>query len=337
MLQRFAEQFEYSELIDEAVNSQDSCERLAYIMIFGLVPYSTSAVGRTNKPFNPLLGETYELIDKEKNFRLISEQVSHHPPITAGFCENNEFEFWSNTNVKTKFWGASLEVTPLGPSHLKLKKYKDHFIWYKAKTSVNGIILGKIYVDNFGEMTCDNVNTNEKGKMFLKQRGLTGKGAYEATGWVKDANGVEKFTIKGRWDKEFVLINSLTKEEKIIWRKNALANNANAQYYMSNFAIELNHLTPSLLKHLPMTDSRLRPDQKALEMGWVELASNEKFRLEDKQRVRRKEYEKIGKVHYPKWFEERTDNFTGQKEFYYLGGYWEAREKGIFTDILDIY
>lgn len=336
MLQRLAEQFEYSELIDEALNCTDSCERMAYIMIFGLAPYS-STIGRNNKPFNPLLGETYELIDKDRNFRFLSEQVSHHPPISAGYCENDQYEFWSNTNVKTAFWGASLEVKPLGPSHLKLRASKDHYIWYKAKTSVNGIILGKLYVDNFGEMTYDNVTTKDSGKLILKQRGWGDRGAYETSGYIKDGSGKERFTLKGRWDKEFVLINSITKEEKVIWRKNALSNNADAQYNLTKFAIELNHLTPEVLKHLPITDSRLRPDQKALEMGWIDLANTEKLRLEDKQRKRRKEDEKVGRTHTPKWFEERTDNYTGQKEYFYIGKYWESREKGVFHDLLDLY
>ena len=36
---------------------------------------------RHKKPFNPHLGETYELVTED--YRMISEQVSHHPPISA--------------------------------------------------------------------------------------------------------------------------------------------------------------------------------------------------------------------------------------------------------------
>jgi len=36
------------------------------------------------KPFNPLLGETYELVTD--NYQYIAEQVSHHPPVTAVHC-----------------------------------------------------------------------------------------------------------------------------------------------------------------------------------------------------------------------------------------------------------
>jgi hypothetical protein len=34
-----------------------------------------------------------------------------------------------------------------------------------------------------------------------------------------------------------------------------------------------------------------------------------------------------GIEHKPRWFKEVTDPITQQKEFYYLGGYWEEREK----------
>lgn len=37
-------------------------------------PYS-STPGRTAKPFNPLLGETYELVCPEKGFRFLAEKV----------------------------------------------------------------------------------------------------------------------------------------------------------------------------------------------------------------------------------------------------------------------
>ena len=41
-----------------------------------------SVINRTTKPFNPLLGETWEYDDGD--LKIITEQVSHHPPISAG-------------------------------------------------------------------------------------------------------------------------------------------------------------------------------------------------------------------------------------------------------------
>lgn len=42
-------------------------------------------IGRNNKPFDPLLGETYELVTPD--FRLVVENVSQCPPISAVYCE----------------------------------------------------------------------------------------------------------------------------------------------------------------------------------------------------------------------------------------------------------
>ena len=102
MLQRFGEQFEYSELLDKASETADSGLRMAYVVAFALSPYSATN-NRLKKPFNPLLGETFELFNEEKGFRLISEQVSHHPPISAGYCESKNYKYCANTNVKTVF------------------------------------------------------------------------------------------------------------------------------------------------------------------------------------------------------------------------------------------
>ena len=44
----------------------------------------TNLERQSSKPFNPLLGETFEFTTD--HFRYISEQVSHHPPISAWHC-----------------------------------------------------------------------------------------------------------------------------------------------------------------------------------------------------------------------------------------------------------
>lgn len=69
----------------------------------------------------------------------------------------------------------------------------------------------------------------------------------------------------------------------------------------------MNHLTEKLKKEIAHTDSRLRPDQRALENGDYALASTEKNRLEEKQRAVRRYMENNGIQHKPKYFEEWTD------------------------------
>ena len=62
-------------------------------------------------------------------------------------------------------------------------------------------------------------------------------------------------------------------------------------YNFTYFTLQLNYLPPGLKERLPPSDSRLRPDQRALEEGDLIKAASEKARLEDKQRKMRKERE----------------------------------------------
>lgn len=73
---RLTEDFEYSEILDKAAQAKDTCEQLAYVTAFTVSSYSTTS-NRTGKPFNPLLGETYECDRTDDlGWRCINEQVS---------------------------------------------------------------------------------------------------------------------------------------------------------------------------------------------------------------------------------------------------------------------
>lgn len=83
----------------------------------------------TGKPFNPLLGETYEYIDTEKKFKFISEQVSHHPPIGACFAEGQNWKFYQSQKLNTRFTGNSLDCSVDGSSNVVFTTTNDHFKW----------------------------------------------------------------------------------------------------------------------------------------------------------------------------------------------------------------
>jgi hypothetical protein len=71
MTQRVVESNEYCDiLLEKASYEADSLVRLAYVTTFMMSRYCT-AVDRLQKPFNPLLGETYELVTNK--FRLLTE------------------------------------------------------------------------------------------------------------------------------------------------------------------------------------------------------------------------------------------------------------------------
>ncbi len=141
--------------------------RLAYVMGFGL-SITASTIGRIKKPFNPLLGETFELVNPRSGLKYLSEQVSHHPPISAAYAQSPHFEYWSSSNVKTQFWGKSMEIKPQGSTNVRLLSSGDHITYTKNKTMVNNIIIGKTYIDHCGEMIFINHTTHETGVLNLK-------------------------------------------------------------------------------------------------------------------------------------------------------------------------
>ena len=87
-------------------------------------------------------------------------------------------------------------------------------------------------------------------------------------------------------------------------------------YGMTNYTLQLNYLPNWLLPQLPPTDSRLRPDQRALENGDLKEAAEIKNMLEEKQRAVRRYNERYNINHKPVYFDE-WQNPDHQGEIYY--------------------
>ncbi|KAF9188730.1 hypothetical protein BGZ50_001175 [Haplosporangium sp. Z 11] len=403
MLQRMAEDAEYIELLDKAVRQRGATERILFIAAFAMSNYS-STIGRVAKPFNPLLGETYEYCRKDKQFRYISEQVSHHPPISACYCDSPNYNFFAEVDVKSKFWGKSFEVMPKGTSHVELKvpkafaegsqelltdpndetKFIEHYSWKKVTTCVQNLIVGTPWIDNYGDMIITNHRSGETCTLTFKARGWRGKDAYEIRGFAADAKGKEVWEVAGRWNERLVArragkgngedlgsdavaagavhmleddhgeqarssfpgapqhgkAKSLSpKQVLLLWKRDPVPSTP-TPFNLTPFAMSLNDCPEELKRYLCPTDSRLRPDQRAMENGEFDLANTEKQRLEEKQRAKRRLLPP-GKEHQPRWFTRNAQDdgwdfvgrdLPGQPQGSGMArdgrkGYWAERER----------
>jgi len=101
----------------------------------------------TTKPFNPLLGETYELVNED--IECISEQVSHHPPVAANFIRGKKANFvvWDNQKTHTKFTGKSLDFTQQLKTYVELKDHGEKYEVTPPTISCHNLIIGTPYVD----------------------------------------------------------------------------------------------------------------------------------------------------------------------------------------------
>lgn len=204
MLQRVTEELEYSHLLDQAAKCEDQWEQMAYVAAFTVTSYSTTAT-RTNKPFNPLLGETYECdrLD-DYGWRSVSEQVSHHPPGFSMHCESlKDWVYYQEFIMSSKFRGQYLQIIPLGTSHLEFKKSGNHYTWRKVSTFVRNIIVGKLWIDNVGEM--DIINHRTKDVCHLKYFAysyFSRDPPRKVTGIITDSNNVARYVLNGTWTEQ---------------------------------------------------------------------------------------------------------------------------------------
>ena len=59
-------------------------------------------------------------------------QVSHHPMVVACHCEGTGWKFWADSNLKSKFWGRSIQLDPVGVLTLEFDD-GEVFQWSKVR------------------------------------------------------------------------------------------------------------------------------------------------------------------------------------------------------------
>lgn len=183
------------------------------------------------------------------------------------------------------------------------------------------MIVGKLWLDNHGEMEI--VNHKTKDKCCLKfipysyfsreiPKKVSGEGVVsgqvasrvhelstvprQVTGYVVDSAGTFKWFLTGTWDEkmEACRVTSQTVRQgkpvyetaspKVMWRRNWVNPDSERYYNFTEFACQLNEPEDGVAP----TDSRLRPDQRLMENGLWDEANAEKLRLEEKQRAARR-------------------------------------------------
>ncbi|XP_073162116.1 oxysterol-binding protein-related protein 6 isoform X3 [Lepidochelys kempii] len=330
-LQHLCEELEYSELLDKAAETDDPYERMVLIAAFAASGYASTYYRAGSKPFNPVLGETYECIREDKGFRFFSEQVSHHPPVSACHCESKNFVFWQDIRWKNKFWGKSMEILPIGTLNVTFPKYGDYYVWNKVTTCIHNILSGRRWIEHYGEITIRNTKSSVCiCKLTFVKVNYWNSNVNEVQGIVMDQEGKVVHRLFGKWHEG--LYCGVAPSAKCIWRPGSMPTHYERYYGFTRFAIELNELDPVLKDILPTTDARFRPDQRLLEEGNVEAAATEKQRIEELQRSRRRNMEENNIEYKPKFFKKVID--ANQRESWVSNDtYWELRKDPGFSKV----
>ncbi|XP_022743302.1 oxysterol-binding protein-related protein 3A-like isoform X4 [Durio zibethinus] len=312
MLQKMAELMEYSYLLDMADECEDPYMRLVYSTSWAISVYY--AYQRTWKPFNPILGETYEMVN--------------HGGITF-IAEQSLLDiFPCRTRVTLKRDGVVLDLVP-------------------PPTKVNNLIFGRTWVDSPGEMIMTNLTTGDKAVLYFQPCGWFGAGRYEIDGYVYNAAEEPQILMTGKWNESMSYQPCDGEGEplpgtelKEAWRVADAPKNDKFQY--TYFAHKINSFD-SAPKKLLASDSRLRADRYALEQGDLSKAGFEKMSLEERQRAEKKNREEKGHKFTPKWFDltnEVAATPWGDLEVYQYNGkyaqHWAAIDSSSSSEEIDI-
>jgi hypothetical protein len=363
LLQRVAEQLEYTSLLDSAARcAPTSTDRLLHVTAFAISAFSNSRCKERSirKPFNPLLGETFELVREDQGYRFIAEKVSHRPVRMACQGESSQWTFTQAPMPTQKFWGKSAELNTDGRVRIVLHAAtagdaRECFSWTSATCFLRNIIAGEKYVEPVGSMTVVNETTGSKAVVTFKVKGMFSGRSEDIVVQVFSRDGVElPHGLEGKWTSSLSITRN-AKPVKGLWSVGSLVDKPAARYGMTTFAASLNEITAIEKGKLPPTDSRLRPDQRAAEEGDLERAEAIKGKLEEAQRVRKARRDEEGRDWRPRWFE-RVDATNGEdlggdgvaassaegdhhgvEEIWRMkggkgDGYWEVRERGAWKE-----
>lgn len=170
-------------------------------------------------------------------------------------------------------------------------KFDETYELIMPMLSAHNLVIGTMYIDVGETMTVTNLaRPEEKCEVRFERRGWFTSEAFKFTGEAFVKEGKKKnvaYTIEGNWNKEVRLTNAQTKDQKIVWTKTPYPEKAAYMYGMSKFHIQMNYFPKRLHNVVAPTDTRRRPDQRALENGDMKLAAFEKDRLENRQRTYR--------------------------------------------------
>lgn len=173
-------------------------------------------LGSEKKPLNPFLGELFlgKWEDEAGTTELVSEQVSHHPPVTAYCIRNSKHGVQlQGYNAQKASFSRTINVKQIGHAIFHIDAYNEDYLITLPSLHIEGLITGSPYVEL---NRCSYIQSST---------GFTAKIDYSGKGWVSGKKntfsatlypeGKEKepiYTVDGQWTDAFIIKDAKTKK-----------------------------------------------------------------------------------------------------------------------------
>ncbi|KAG8436911.1 hypothetical protein GDO86_007846 [Hymenochirus boettgeri] len=306
LLEMYADFFAHPDLFVSIAEHKDPKDRMVQVVKWYLSAFHAGRKGSVaKKPYNPILGEVfqchwalpssendenYEQVSEgpipwasKSNVTFVSEQVSHHPPISAFYaeCYNKRIQFNAHIWTKSKFLGMSIGVHNIGQGCVSCLDYDEHYIL----TFPNGYgrsILTVPWVELGGECNINCSKTGYNATIAFHTKPFYGGKKHRVTAEIYSPNDKKSFcSIEGEWN-------------GIMYAKNA--NGENTVFIDTKKMPIVKKKVRKLEDQEEFESRRLWKDVTYnLKIKDIDAATAAKHRLEEKQRAEareRKEKEK---------------------------------------------
>ncbi|XP_056656357.1 oxysterol-binding protein-related protein 10-like [Monodelphis domestica] len=235
--------------------------------------------------------------------RFVAEQVSHHPPVSCFYCECKEKGLFVNTHVwtKSKFMGMSVGVSLIGEGTLRLTDYGEDYV-FTLPSAYARSILTIPWVELGGKVTMNCAKTGYSALVIFHTKPFYGGKVHRVTAEVKhDPTNTVVCKAQGEWNGilEFTYSSGQTK----------VVNTATLPVYPKKIR--------PIDKQGPMESRNLwRNVTSCMSEGDMNLATEFKRHLEDKQRKDEQNRAELKVEWQPKYFRKEGNGWVFTKRLW---------------------
>ncbi|KAK6457118.1 uncharacterized protein RJT20DRAFT_94187 [Scheffersomyces xylosifermentans] len=266
------------------------------------------SMGSEKKPLNPFLGEVFlgKWEDPEGaegkigETILLSEQVSHHPPVTAYGIHNakNGVTLQGYNGIRSSISTTSINVKQYGHAILEYKNLEESYLITLPPLHIEGLISASPFVELEGS------------SYIQASNGYFAVIEYSGRGWVTG----KKNTFKARIFRD--AMSSARKENAVItvsgqWSgKSYIGNGSSTPSSKDELFYDAQSSEPQHLVVKPIAEQHELESRKAwskvaeaIKKADYDLISEEKSLIENKQRELRKTEAASGDKWQTRWFD----------------------------------
>lgn len=296
MLERITNAFFTPQILFEADDTDDELQRFLLVVKWYLSCWHI-APKAVKKPLNPVLGEVFSCYWEELpgggSSYYVAEQTSHHPPESSYFYLVPDRKIRADGVVipRSKFLGNSSAAMMEGVARLTLgNRSNEEYIVTQPNMYCRGILFGKLRYELGDHMYIKCERSGLEADIEFKTKGFI-SGDYDVIeGIVKSSKTSEVlYTITGKWNDIMSVLGKGTEKKEVFYdTTSSVTHPPKIRPLEHQFPHESRKLWQSTINALENRDHT--------------SATNEKFKVEEEQRLKAKERQERNEEFIPQFF-----------------------------------